>query len=143
MVNITNTKKCYNSLSICYTNRLHNKIGRITLTASSDVRKCCRYEIFIPLNYNNGSLVEEKKIFDTVEELMKKFGVLTTYPVSLRASGLWKEGDKVYDGPMMVYRLDLGEDDKTLNFFVKYKEKLKKEYRQIELYITRQWIEII
>ena len=119
-------------------------MGRTILTDFHDaVKKRCRYEIFIPLNYNNGDLVEAEKILNTEEEIMEKFGVLTTYPVSLRASGLWKSGDQIFHDKLLVYRLDVGTNDVTLKFFVEYKEKLEKYYNQIKIYMTRQRIEII
>lgn len=74
---------------------------------------------------------------------MNKFSGLTTYPVSLRASGLWKEGDKPYHDEMMVYRVDIEAKTDMLRFFIKYKGTLIDEYEQIEIYITRQKIELI
>ncbi len=107
------------------------------------ISTCYRYEIYIPLNYNDGRLIEQEKMYKTTDELMNKFGGLTTYPVSLKASGLWKEGDKMYHDQMMVYRVDIEVTNDMLCFFIMYKGTLIAEYEQVQIYMTRQQIELI
>ena len=107
------------------------------------IKSCFRYEIYIPLNYNDGTLVNSEKMLNTTNELMTKFSGLTTYPFSLKASGLWRENDKICYDEMMVYRLDVETKNDELDYFIEYKKKLKVEYKQIEIYLTRQKIEII
>jgi hypothetical protein len=46
-----------------------------------------RYEILLPTRYNDGTPVESEKFFETQEELVAKFGALTTSPEPLQ--GVW------------------------------------------------------
>jgi hypothetical protein len=106
-------------------------------------KKCCRYEFFIPLYYNDSSPIEAEKLYNTTEELMRKFCGLTTYPSTLTVSGLWKEQDEVYQDKLLVFMVDSEESKDDLRYIFDYKEKLKQEYKQKEIYITRQKIEIV
>jgi hypothetical protein len=55
-----------------------------------------RYEILLPIRYNDGSLVEPEKFFQAQEELVRAFGALTTSPELLR--GVWvHEGQRFED----------------------------------------------
>ena len=102
-----------------------------------------RYEIYIPLNYNDGSPVEPEKFDLTIERLMEKVGGITTYPM-IEGRGLWKEGGRTYEDAIMIYRIDVeDETEDMLHFLLEYKEYLKKEFKQLEIYMTRQPIEIL
>lgn len=107
------------------------------------IKLCFRYEIYVPLNYNDGTLVEPEKVYQTTQELMMKFKGLTTYPVSLKASGLWEDGNGFYQDELILYRVDIEAKFDLLDFIIGYKDKLKDDYKQVEIYITRQRIEII
>lgn len=46
-----------------------------------------RYEILLPLVYNDGAKIEEEKFFQTNQELLGKFSTSTTDTIT--ASGSW------------------------------------------------------
>jgi len=50
-----------------------------------------RYEILLPLQYNDGTAIEDAKFEQTWAELVEQFQALTIQPQSLR--GIW-----IYEG---------------------------------------------
>ena len=53
-----------------------------------------RYEILLPLKYNDGSPIEPEKFQRTRKELIEKFGAITVEPQSVH--GIWTHGSKEY-----------------------------------------------
>jgi hypothetical protein len=47
-----------------------------------------QYNVYVPLNYNDGSEVEGWKLYEVERELAKKFGGLTGFPTSSPLRGL-------------------------------------------------------
>ena len=72
-----------------------------------------RYEILLPLNYNDGTLIEPEKFQETRRELVEQFGALTM------------------DAPA------------TDAFFRDFKERLKERFRQIEIWMTAYPIRLL
>ena len=62
-----------------------------------------RYEILLPLKYNDGSDVEASKLLQTKEELVQKFGALTVDPHPLE--GLWTHQEALYHEVLLKYTL--------------------------------------
>lgn len=63
-----------------------------------------RYEILLPLKYNDGSPVEPEKFQETRRELVKQFGALTmdAPPVS----GSWISGGREYQDELIRFVVD-------------------------------------
>jgi hypothetical protein len=51
-----------------------------------------RYEIYLPLKYNDGKEIEPEKIKQIREELIEEFGALTVSSLSAPYQGTWKYG---------------------------------------------------
>jgi hypothetical protein len=51
-----------------------------------------RYEIYLPLKYNDGKEIEPEKIKQVREELIAKFGALTVSSLSAPYQGTWRYG---------------------------------------------------
>jgi hypothetical protein len=100
-----------------------------------------RYEILLPLRYNDGSDIEEEKFRDTKVELINRFGAVT---VDLIYSvGFWEHKNVVYEDVLARYRIDVEDTKQNRLFFKRYKEKLKKRFKQKEIWISAHVIEII
>ena len=83
-----------------------------------------RFEILLPLNYNNGAEIEPEKFDDTAEELSERFGGVTQD--TIRITGTWKYGGARYRDNLMRIRIDT--NDRTAeDFLLGYKERLKNE----------------
>ena len=100
-----------------------------------------RYEILLPLKYNDGSLVEPEKFQETRRELVAQFGALTmdAPPVS----GLWISGGREYRDELIRFVVDAEATPDTDAFFRDFKERLKDRFRQVEIWITAYPIRLL
>src|SRR5438067_12479225 len=85
-----------------------------------------RFEILLPLNYNDGSLIEPEKFDRTAEELCDRFGGVTQDTV--RITGTWKYVGTRYRDDLLRMRIDT--DDPTAHaFFHARKETWKDRFQ--------------
>ncbi len=99
-----------------------------------------RFEILLPLNYNDGTKIEADKFDQTAEELSERFGGITQDTV--RITGTWKYGGARYRDNLLRIRIDTNEPA-AIDFFQARKELWKERFRQIDIWITAHEIEII
>jgi len=100
-----------------------------------------RYEILLPIKYNDGALVEPEKFFQTQEELIAAFGALTASPELLR--GVWVyEGQRFEDEHLRLV-VDVEMTAETREFFRNLKEGLKVRFRQFDIWIVSFEIEVV
>ena len=100
-----------------------------------------RYEILLPIRYNDGAPVEPDKFYQTQEELVAAFGALTTSPELLR--GVWmREGQRFEDEHLRVV-VDVEATPDTRAFFARFKEQLKSRFRQVDVWVVSYEIEVV
>src|SRR5262245_3263501 len=99
-----------------------------------------RYEILLPLTYNDGTTIEPEKFDRTAEELSDRFGGVTED--TIRVTGTWKYGGTRYREQLFRLRVDT-EDPTAADFFRAIKPTLKDRFQQIDIWITAYEIEII
>jgi hypothetical protein len=100
-----------------------------------------RYEILLPLKYNDGSDVEEEKFLATNDEIVSKFNALTIDPV--QAKGIWVYDSIRYEDRLIRLRIDTVSSRAVRKFFKNYKEVLKDRFKQIDIWMTSYEIEVI
>ena len=100
-----------------------------------------RYEILLPLNYNDGTLIEPEKFQETRRELVERFGALTMDTPAI--AGLWVSGGREYRDELLRFVIDTEATADTDAFFRDLKERLKKRFRQIEIWITAYPIRLL
>src|SRR5260370_38602645 len=85
-----------------------------------------RYEILLPLYYNDGSLIEPDKFDETAEELCERFGGVTQDTV--RATGTWKYGGTRYRDNLLRLRIATN-DPSAVAFLQKFKSRWKERFK--------------
>lgn len=100
-----------------------------------------RFEILLPLYYNDGRKIEPDKFVQTDEELIAQFGATTTDTVVAR--GRWKYQSIMYEDRLIRIRVDTEEKEENRDFFRKFKESLKSRFEQEDIWITAQQIDVI
>ena len=100
-----------------------------------------RYEILLPLLYNDGQKIEKEKFLLTNEELVNRFGAATTD--STRIVGRWIYQNQLYEDKLIRIIIDVPESEDNDTFFRQYKEVLKERFNQIDIWITRYEIDVI
>ena len=100
-----------------------------------------RYEILLPLKYNDGTPVEPEKFQSTRRELVGRFGALTmdAPPVS----GLWVAGGREYQDELMRFVVDAEATPETDRFLRDFKERLKDRFCQEEIWIVAYPIRLL
>lgn len=97
-----------------------------------------RYEILLPLCYNDGSEIEPVKFDETMVELRHKFGGVTLDPNP--RLGSWQEEGEVFDDDLVRFVVDAEGNEPalawSLHFLEEYKEVLKERFQQLEIWIT-------
>jgi hypothetical protein len=103
-----------------------------------------RYEIYLPLTYNDGRPVERRKFEQTRQELLVQFEGVTRMreeaSVSLAGDWLWQ--GRLFSDDILtytVYTLDVNAGDA---FMRPYKPRLKQRFRQGEVLIVAQIVEL-
>jgi hypothetical protein len=103
-------------------------------------RRVRRYEVLLPLKYNDGREVEPEKIDQTTREFSNRFGAVTQDLI--RVSGIWRYGEEWYQDHLLRLRVDTG-DPHARRFFRTMKESWKERFDQIDIWITAHRIEVI
>jgi hypothetical protein len=102
-----------------------------------------KYEIYLPLKYNDGKEIEAEKIKLIREELIAAFGALTVSSQSAPYQGRWKYGGVDFIDDIIKIEIIAGADRKTERFFRQFKNRLKTLLRQIDILITAQEIKTL
>ena len=100
-----------------------------------------RFEVLLPLYYNDGRPIEQGKFLETNQELVAQFGATSTDTVIV--SGRWMYQGTIYDDRLIRIHIDTDDSQANRDFFRRYKEKLKANFQQEDIWITVQHIEII
>ena len=100
-----------------------------------------RFEILLPLYYNDGSRIEEEKFVETDEELLAQFDATSTDSVIVR--GRWIYQSTLYEDKLIRIRIDATDIPSNWEFFKQYKETLKNRFQQEDIWITAHKITVI
>jgi hypothetical protein len=100
-----------------------------------------RFEILLPLFYNDGRAVEDQKFIETDDELVASFGATSTDSVTVR--GHWLYQSTIYDDRLIRVRLDVEDMPENWKKMRDMKESLKQRFEQIDIWISAHRIEIL
>ena len=102
-----------------------------------------KYEIYLPLKYNDGEPIESAKIVGVWDELADAFGGVTVSSLSAPYQGRWKYGGVEYFDDIIKIEIIATNDRAARRFFKEFKESLKESLRQVDNLITTQGIQVI
>lgn len=100
-----------------------------------------RFEILLPLYYNDGRAIEGAKFLATDDDLVAAFGAASTDQVTVR--GNWKYQSTIYSDQLIRVRVDVEENEENLATMRSLKETLKARFDQIDIWITAHRIDVI
>lgn len=93
-----------------------------------------RYEVLLPLQFNNGREVPASLLWETVEELERRFLSISWESQVVR--GLWQHGGVVFRDNNTRLVMDVEDTPENRAFFVALKETLKERFQQVNIWIT-------
>jgi hypothetical protein len=100
-----------------------------------------RFEILLPLFYNDGRPIEREKFLQTDDELVQQIGATSTDTVTVR--GRWLYQSTIYQDQLLRVRIDVDETPENLQVMRGLKEALKIRFDQLDIWITAHRIEVI
>ncbi len=104
-------------------------------------RSLRRFEILLPLRFNDGSPVPDDVISGLLLQLEHRFGAVSTETQTIR--GLWHHEGKSYRDELVRVFVDVPDSPESRQFFAQYKEALKGELRQLDIWMTTYPIEVL
>ena len=102
-----------------------------------------KYDIYLPLKYNDGTNIEAETIKIIKEELVDAFGAITISSLSSPYQGTWKYGGVEFIDDIIKIEVVATNDRATRKFFKEFKERLKESLQQIDILITTHGIQVI
>jgi hypothetical protein len=100
-----------------------------------------RYEILVPLLFNDGTPVPEALLAETFTELREKFGGASWETQTVR--GAWESEGTVYRDNLTRFFVDVPDLPQHRVFFREFKGKLKQRFNQLDVWITSHPVDVI
>jgi len=110
--------------------------ARRTIAVPRPIR---RIEIFLPLDYNDGRPIEDSKFSHLENELLARFGGVTTIQRRFPLRGLWRSQSEVYHDRVVVITVmdfQVRTEFESIRYLERLKSRLKKKFAQLEVLIT-------
>lgn len=100
-----------------------------------------RFEVLLPLRFNDGTPVPDDLVAETLVELRDRFGAVSCETQTIR--GHWRfEGQPFRDELIRAF-VDAPDEPECRRFFVEYKDRLKSRFQQIDIWMTTYLIEVL
>jgi hypothetical protein len=100
-----------------------------------------RFEVLLPLRFNDGSPVPDDAVADTLIELEDQFGAVSCETQSIR--GHWRHEGQTFRDDLIRVFVDVPDAPEGRQFFVEYKERLKARFQQLDIWMTTYLIEVL
>ena len=100
-----------------------------------------RFEVLLPLRFNDGTAVPDDAVADTLLELEQRFGAVSCETQTIR--GQWRHEGQSYRDDLIRVFVDVADEPESRQFFVEYKERLKARFRQLDIWMTTYLMEVL
>jgi len=100
-----------------------------------------RYEILLPSQFNDGRPITHELIADTLSELEQEFGAVSCETQAVL--GLWRREGELYRDSLARVFVDTNDTPQHRQFFIQFKERLKKRFEQKDIWLTTYPVEAI
>jgi hypothetical protein len=96
-------------------------------------------EVYLPLDYNDGRPIPDSKYISLQQELLARFGGVTSVQRQFPLQGVWLSGADIYHDRVVVFSVMDFRDEaqlECLRYLARIKGRLKKRFDQLEILIT-------
>jgi hypothetical protein len=100
-----------------------------------------RYEILLPLRFNDGQPVAETLLADVILELRQRFHAASSETQIIQ--GHWESEGVVFRDHLIRLFVDVPDTADNRQFFVEFKEKLKDRFRQLDIWLSTYPIDVV
>src|SRR5258706_11537629 len=94
----------------------------------------CRFEIILPLQFNDGRPVPWELMAETALEIQQRFNGVSWE--SQVIEGIWRHGGLQYRDKLNRLFVDTEDTPENRNFFIELKTRLKSRFEQLEIWLT-------
>ena len=102
--------------------------------------KSRRYEVLLPVQFNDGRDVPNEVLGEAVNELIQKFGAVTAYKQVVE--GRWRHEGTEYRDELSLLVVDVPDTSKNRKWMKAYKQKWKQRLEQLEIWMISYPIDI-
>jgi hypothetical protein len=99
-----------------------------------------RYEVLLPLQFNDGREVPPEWLADAVLEVVDRFGA-ASYETQ-RVEGNWRHENVLYKDTLVRIVIDIPDADENRNWMKEFKVRWRTKLEQLELWMVSYVIEI-
>ena len=100
-----------------------------------------RFEILLPLRFNDGTSVPNELVAQTLLELEQKFGAVSSETQTIQ--GLWQNQGQTYRDDLTRIFVDVPDGPEAIESFRQFKETLKQRFQQIDIWLTTYPVQVI
>ena len=100
-----------------------------------------RFEILLPLRFNDGQSIPDDLIADTLLELRRRFGAVSCETQTIR--GLWQHQEQIFRDDLVRVFVDVPDEPQVRAYFVGFKERIKARFKQLDIWVTTYAIDVI
>ena len=100
-----------------------------------------RYEILVPLLFNDGSPVPEALLAQTFAELRVRFGA-ASWETQL-VHGSWEYESATFRDNLTRFFVDVPDLPEHRAFFKDFKQTLKQRFKQVDVWIISHLVDVI
>lgn len=100
-----------------------------------------RFEVLLPLRFNDGTAVPDDLIVDTLLDFEQRFGAVSCETQTIR--GQWRHEGQAYRDDLIRVFVDVADAPEHRQFFIEYKEQLKSRFQQIDIWLTTYLMEVL
>jgi hypothetical protein len=101
----------------------------------------CRFELLLPLQFNDGRAVPHALLAQTAAEIQSRFGGVSWEPQVIE--GFWQQGGVQYRDRLSRVFVDGEDTPENRQFFIDLKSRLKTRFQQLDIWLTVHPVEIL
>jgi len=99
-----------------------------------------RFEVLLPLRFNDGRDVPAEQVAEAVLEIVDHFGA-ASYETQ-KVEGHWRQGGVVYRDDLVRLFVDVADTSRNRQWMKKFKDRWRLRLEQLELWMVSYQIEI-
>lgn len=93
-----------------------------------------RFELLVPLTDSEGRPFSQTKVAAVSDKLLARFRGCRSLPSPF--VGLWQHQAITYREQLMSFIVDAPRSDESLDWFLSYKQQLKRQFKRLEIYLA-------
>jgi hypothetical protein len=102
--------------------------------------KCRRFEVLLPLHFNDGRKVPSKWLDEADMEIVAKFGAASHE--TQRVQGYWRRGGKLYLDSLVRLVVDVPDTSSNRAWMRGFRDRWRQRMEQIELRLVSYRVEV-